>query len=140
MQTNGGTKAIAHGLAQGGISRVMGGDFRSGFYGGSVSSLAGGLMQKTRGGGAVATSKRTMIAAASGGLAAQLGGGKFANGATTGAFVHLFNDEAWDNITIEEGPNGFSDSVQADIETIAANEAGKTLLDAINGSDGNVIR
>ena len=36
---------------------------------------------------------RTAAASIIGGTASVLGGGKFANGATTGAFVHLFNAE-----------------------------------------------
>ncbi|MFT7880574.1 MAG: hypothetical protein ABXS91_09310 [Sulfurimonas sp.] len=37
---------------------------------------------------------RTTIAAITGGTASALGGGKFANGAISGAFVHMFNAEA----------------------------------------------
>nr|VFJ69468.1 MAG: Peptidase family M23 [Candidatus Kentron sp. DK] len=37
---------------------------------------------------------RTTAAAVAGGVSAKLGGGKFANGAMTGAFAHLFNNEA----------------------------------------------
>ena len=37
---------------------------------------------------------RTTIASVIGGTAAELGGGKFANGAVSGAFVHMFNAEA----------------------------------------------
>jgi hypothetical protein len=40
-------------------------------------------------------SGRTAIAATAGGVAAELGGGKFANGAMSAAFVHLFNAENW---------------------------------------------
>ncbi len=37
---------------------------------------------------------RTSIAAVVGGTASEIGGGKFSNGAVTGAFVHMFNAEA----------------------------------------------
>jgi len=37
---------------------------------------------------------RTLIASAVGGTSSLVAGGKFANGAVTGAFVHLFNTEA----------------------------------------------
>lgn len=37
---------------------------------------------------------RTMAAGVVGGTASELGGGKFANGAYTGAFGRLYNDEA----------------------------------------------
>jgi len=36
---------------------------------------------------------RTTIAATVGGTASEIGGGTFANGAVSGAFVHLFNAE-----------------------------------------------
>jgi len=36
---------------------------------------------------------RTAIAATAGGITAELGGGKFSNGARSAAFVHLFNSE-----------------------------------------------
>nr|VFJ50505.1 MAG: Peptidase family M23 [Candidatus Kentron sp. DK] len=45
---------------------------------------------------------RTTAAAVAGGVSAKLGGGKFANGAMTGAFAHLFSNEAqrkWSNPT-----------------------------------------
>jgi hypothetical protein len=39
-------KAIAHGLSQGALSQIAGGDFKSGFIGGSISSLSGGAIWK----------------------------------------------------------------------------------------------
>ncbi|MGH7926442.1 MAG: hypothetical protein ACREQV_01425 [Candidatus Binatia bacterium] len=38
--------------------------------------------------------KRTMVAAAAGGIGSEAGGGKFKNGAVTAAFAHMFNAEA----------------------------------------------
>ena len=38
-------------------------------------------------------SLRTTVAAIVGGTASALGGGKFSNGAVSGAFVHMFNAE-----------------------------------------------
>lgn len=84
-------KATAHGLTQGAISQSRGGSFREGFYGGFSSS---GLSVGTKGYGGFAG--RTMIMAVVGGTASQLGGGKFANGAVSGAFVHMFNAE-WED-------------------------------------------
>ncbi len=85
-------KAIAHGLSQGALSQIAGGDFKSGFIGGSISSLSGGYMEGDRG-KSLGISGRTAIAATAGGVAAELGGSKFANGAMSAAFVHLFNAE-----------------------------------------------
>jgi hypothetical protein len=96
-------KAALHGLAQGGLSEIGGGDFASGFIGGAFGSMAGsaigyagdqgyfGGLLKDRGAGGIVL--RTSIAATVGGTAAALGGGSFTNGAISAAFVHLFNDE-----------------------------------------------
>jgi RHS repeat-associated protein len=85
-------KAIAHGLSQGALSQIAGGDFKSGFIGGSISSLSGSYMKGARG-KSLGISGRTAVAVTAGGITAELGGGKFANGAMSAAFVHLFNHE-----------------------------------------------
>ena len=41
----------------------------------------------------LAIAERTVFSAAIGGTAPELGGGKFANGAVTAAFLRLYNDE-----------------------------------------------
>ena len=84
-------KWLAHRVSQGGISQASGGSFRAGFWGGFVGDASAGLVQAEAVPGEAVG--RTMAAATLGGTAAVLGGGKFANGATTAAFVHLFNDE-----------------------------------------------
>ncbi|CAB5503853.1 hypothetical protein THERMOT_1864, partial [Bathymodiolus thermophilus thioautotrophic gill symbiont] len=84
-------KAIAHGLAQGAISQISGGNFQDGFVGGFIGSVAGSSMGE--GGNWSDIAGRTAIAATAGGITAELGGGKFSNGARSAAFVHLFNAE-----------------------------------------------
>ena len=81
-------KAIAHGLSQGAISQVSGGNFKEGFLGGAFSSYTGDAWLDTSSGGVFID---TMISSVSGGIAAELGGGKFANGARSAAFVSLYN-------------------------------------------------
>ena len=81
-------KAIAHGLSQGAISQVSGGNFKEGFLGGAFSLYTGDAWLNTSSGGVFID---TMISSVSGGIAAELGGGKFANGAMTAAFVSLYN-------------------------------------------------
>ncbi|WP_457598764.1 hypothetical protein [Hydrogenimonas sp.] len=61
---------------------------RAAFWSGFVSS---GFSVGTKGYGGV--SGRTLIMAAVGGTVSEITGGKFANGAVSGAFVHLFNAE-----------------------------------------------
>ena len=87
---------IVHGLAQGIVSEVSGGDFKSGFLGATLGHFAGRKakfftkgMSKEAG-----MAVRTAVAAVAGGTAAALGGGKFANGAVSAAFAHLFNNES----------------------------------------------
>ena len=46
----------------------------------------------------------------SGGRAAKLGGGKFANGAASAAFTHLFNAELSAGVPISDAERGFADS------------------------------
>jgi hypothetical protein len=82
--------SASHGVAQGFLSEAFGGDFKSGFIGAFVGHSVGGklrqMMPKTLVG-------RTIAATVTGGTGAALGGGKFANGAVSAAFTHLFNDE-----------------------------------------------
>ncbi len=69
------------------IAKLQGGSFRAGFFSGLSSALDIG----TVGYGNIVS--RTVIMAVVGGTASALGGGKFTNGAMSGAFVHLFNAE-----------------------------------------------
>lgn len=90
-------RALAHGTVGGVAEEVQGGSFRHGFYAGFAGSAAGSVVGQTalqdmEGNTGVAT--RTAIVATAGGTASALGGGKFANGAVTAAFQHLFNAEA----------------------------------------------
>lgn len=90
-----GGRAIAHGVADGAMSEVEGGNFRSGFYSGTFSSAVSSF-HSSIGGESMDLqhiAERTVFAALVGGTASALGGGKFANGATTAAFDHLFNHE-----------------------------------------------
>ena len=85
-------KHLAHGLSRGLISKLQGGTFRAGFYSGfAASAFSPGT---TMGGdGPEGFTLRTTMAGVIGGTASELGGGKFANGAVSGAFVHMFNAE-----------------------------------------------
>ena len=67
-------------------------DFGGGAIGSAVASS--GLTGDTSNREWNAIAKRTAIAATAGGIATELGGGKFSNGARSAAFVHLFNAEA----------------------------------------------
>ena len=79
-------KAITHGVVSGGFAEAQGGKFSSGFLAAGFSTLAGGL------GDLGNKWSNSAFRAAVGGTASILGGGKFADGAVTGAFAYLFND------------------------------------------------
>ena len=81
-------QALVHGTKDGAIRKAQGGKFEHGFMSGFVSSLGGSMIQGSQKLGYV---EKVLIAAAIGGTAEKLGGGKFANGAVTGAYVMMFN-------------------------------------------------
>ena len=84
-------KDIAHGVVQGGLAEAFSGEFKSGFFGAFVGHTVGrNIMPHAQQVGVVG---RTAIAAVAGGTAARMGDGKFANGAVSAAFAHLFNAE-----------------------------------------------
>lgn len=82
-------KAALHGVAQGTLAAVQGGDFGSAFLSASFASVGGSLIGKPSGVGSLIA--KTVASAVIGGTASVIGGGKFQNGAATGAFVYLFN-------------------------------------------------
>ncbi len=85
-------KSLLHGLSRAAIAKAQGGTYRAGFW--SVFASSAFNPGTTMGGnGAEGFTLRTSIAAIVGGTASELGGGKFANGAVSGAFVHMFNAE-----------------------------------------------
>lgn len=91
-------RASAHGAVGGGINEATGGEFRHGFYGSFAGSVGGSLspfvhLPGYENSSSPAVAARTAFAAIVGGSASALGGGKFANGAATTAFQHLFNAE-----------------------------------------------
>ena len=77
-------KAAMHGLSRSAITKVQGGHWSAGFWSGFASSAfaAKSSWGKTAG---------TMVTSVVSGTVSSIAGGKFANDAVTGAFVHLFN-------------------------------------------------
>jgi hypothetical protein len=84
---NAGMKALAHGTSRAAIAKAQGQSATSGFWSGfSVGSSGyGGIAGRT-----------TMMAVV-GGIVSEATGGKFANGAVSGAFIQMFNVENWSN-------------------------------------------
>ena len=97
-------KVFAHGMVGGVMSVLQGGKFGHGFASAGVTQAFSGAINNI--GGSKFNSSyfdagnralRIVAAAAVGGTASAISGGKFANGAITGAFSRGFNDEATHN-------------------------------------------
>jgi RHS repeat-associated protein len=88
------TKLTTHAIVGGAFSVAQGGSFAAGAAAGAVSA-AGALMMEGTALGAIPGQQglmvRTAISAVLGGTTSVLAGGKFANGAITGAFGYLYN-------------------------------------------------
>ena len=88
------SKSLAHGFVGGISSHFQGGKFHQGFAAAGLAQLAAPAINKLDFiPGPQGVVVRTALAATAGGVGAKLGGGKFKNGAITGAFSRLFNDE-----------------------------------------------
>lgn len=87
--------SAAHGVAGGLMTTAMGGTFQDGFIGSAigagVSHITGFAFGEVT--DDIGIVGRTALAALSGGAASVLAGGKFADGAFSAAFFHLFNQE-----------------------------------------------
>lgn len=90
---------VGHGVIGGAANVAMGGKFQDGFLSAAASAAAAvsGLANPNSDvGKSLGLGGRTLVASTVGGTASALGGGKFANGALTGAMHHLLNAEAED--------------------------------------------
>lgn len=88
-------KVLAHGMVGGVLSEMSGGSFRSGFLAAAFTQTASQMGAFNNLGDPKTFSGRAqnaIAAAVVGGTASVIGGGKFSNGALTGAFSRLFND------------------------------------------------
>ena len=104
-------RAFAHGGVQGAAAEVQGGEFRHGFYAGFFTASAAPVLSDGFTG--------MVEAAVIGGTASVLGGGKFANGAISGAFQYLLNDSQHDrDAAILKSANASHASAGRHFETI----------------------
>jgi hypothetical protein len=130
-------KATAHGLSRGVITAAQGGKFGAGFASGFVSSgfAVGKDTFESLKGAAVAA--RTAVMAVVGGMTSQFTGGKFANGAITGAFVHLFNNEEFSKAEI----NKYNDAIMRKEQSLAiVQENGDKLVQNLQTETTNGIK
>ena len=104
-------RAATHGLVQGALGAAQGGKFGSAALAGFTSSILGPTAD---GGGYSLTNSQlgdVIQSAIVGGTASKIGGGKFANGAMTGAFVQALNHN-----------HSASDAPGRELETFTAEE------------------
>ena len=84
-------KIAAHSVSEGAMEGIRGGHFEHGFFVGMASAAGGSVVN----GGMcdrLSAAERVAVNAALGGIVSELGGGKFASGAMTGAYVMMFNE------------------------------------------------
>jgi len=85
-------KVAAHAAAGGTLNVLQGGKFGHGFLSAGVTeALSPAIGAASSGGGASGVIGGTVASAVIGGTVSELSGGKFGNGAGTGAFLYLFN-------------------------------------------------
>jgi RHS repeat-associated protein len=115
-------KAVAHGVVGGAFSAIRGGSFKSGFLAAGFSSAVAPfgpdpLTQLWKG---------AAFSAAAGGVGSVLGGGKFADGAVTGAFTYLYNEAASGRIENRESlrnqRDALAEEINAEIQALSAEE------------------
>jgi len=80
-------RSSLHGITRAAISKAQGGKWSAGFWSGFASSALAPLASS-----ASTFEGKIAMSAIVGGTASELGGGKFANGAVTGAFVMMYNE------------------------------------------------
>ena len=97
---NAGMKALSHGVSRAAIAKAQGQSATAAFWSGFAAS---GFSVGSNGYGGVA-GRTTMMAVVSG-TVSEATGGKFANGAVSGAFVHLFNAEGTRLVAYTKGNN-----------------------------------
>jgi len=93
--SSGAIRASLHGITRAAISKAQGGKWSAGFWSGFASSALAPLASS-----ASTFEGKVAMSAIVGGTASELGGGKFANGAVTGAFVMLYNDMAHGSVAM----------------------------------------
>ncbi|MCX6854243.1 MAG: hypothetical protein NTV80_04990, partial [Verrucomicrobia bacterium] len=131
----------AHGVAGGAMSEANGGSFKDGFVGGIVGAGISGIGTKLFGntnlynvksatyGSVGSIIGRTAIASVTGGLASAALGGKFADGAYSAAFFHLFNGEITNIAKLKIIYGSSSTPAKSSVDLYKKNEAGELVYE-----------
>jgi hypothetical protein len=116
-------KVFAHGTVQGAAAEAQGGQFRHGFYSGFATAAASPYIPAKAG---------WVGAAVVGGTASALGGGKFANGAVSGAFQYLLNHSQHEH----DGDGSLWRELGSfALDCVPLVGSGKSILELISGKD-----
>ncbi|MCL2562155.1 MAG: RHS repeat-associated core domain-containing protein, partial [Rikenellaceae bacterium] len=108
-----GLQGLAHGLAQGGLSSLQGGNFMSGFASGTLGSWAASGYQATGLSKSLGTGGMLGFGSLSGGLGSWATGGDFWQGAANGLMVATFNQLPrlnWRKATPQQRIDGILDA------------------------------
>ena len=84
-------KIAAHSVSEGSMEGIRGGHFEHGFFVG-MASAAGGAALNSGMFDRLSAAERVAVNAVLGGIVSEIGGGKFASGAMTAAYVMMFNE------------------------------------------------
>jgi RHS repeat-associated protein len=98
-------QTFAHGVSQGTISHLRGGDFRSGFIGGVLSKASGGVMEHLglfQGDSTMDVMGGTAVSMVVGGITSDAAGGSFMDGALSAMAVHLWNEKFGSSLMMAE--------------------------------------
>lgn len=112
------------------MSEMQGGSFKSGFLAAGFTQALSPAISGIDSGTIGPSLERTIAAAIVGGTASVIGGGKFANGAMTGAFSRLFNDDARDQkmrrvLDTGKQVNSCGGSLQCRVDDVAGATGGR---------------
>ncbi|MBC7870675.1 MAG: hypothetical protein H7Y09_07530, partial [Chitinophagaceae bacterium] len=107
-------KVSTHGVIGGAFAVAQGGEFHTGFVTGATGKAASLATESSELGsipGIEGKAIRTVISATAGRTASELTGGKFANGAITAAFAHLYNQDGGKQLTYQTLKGGPSEPI-----------------------------
>ncbi len=131
--TNAGMKAVAHGLSRVAFAKAQGQKTSSAFWSGFVAS---GFSVGNEGYGEAAG--RTAIMAIVGGTTSEISGGKFANGAVTAAFVHLYNAENFGQKVMNKLTQGYYE-VKGAYNNLTSTPIGRIAVSATTAAVGGGV-
>jgi RHS repeat-associated protein len=92
-----------HGAIQGASTAAQGGKFEHGFYAGAFSAASSPYLDEIFGDDFNGRAGKLIAAAVIGGTAAEIGGGKFSNGAISGAYIMMYNDFLHPDVISQNG-------------------------------------